>query len=132
MGNKKKGTFANLLDTFMDRTSAYIKLVAEHGIARISVASGLVIVFYALAKFTEKDWTFIAVFVISGIAMIATGGFVRWAEMRYKLFSGRAFTAKCASCGKPLRIKVPGNVELKPPMTIDCENENCRAINFIQ
>ena len=120
------------LDIFWAQVNAYIKLVAEHGIARVAMAGGLAIVVYALFNFSQVEWPVSAVFVAGGVAMIGVGGFVRWAEMHYKLLSGRTFVLRCAKCRKPLAIQSVGGEQFKPPLVVQCNNDKCGAANFVQ
>ena len=119
------------LGLFQAQVNAYIKLVAEHGIARVAVAGGLAIVSYVLFNFSEADWPASQVFVAGGVVMIAVGAFVRWAEMHYKLLSGRTFVLKCAHYREPLVIEPIEGEKFKPPLLVKCSNAKCKVANLI-
>lgn len=117
---------------FRAQISELVKLVAEHGIARIAVVGGLAIVIYLLFSLPHAAWQINVTFIAGAVTIVAAGSFVRWAEMRYNLLSGRTMVLRCAKCREPLTFTPMGEQQLIPPLFIQCSNKKCKAINLVQ
>ncbi|MFC1995510.1 hypothetical protein ACFLVM_01350 [Chloroflexota bacterium] len=105
------------------------KLVVEHGIPRVLVATGVAILLSILIKEPPADWRTIVVPLAIALSAIVIGALTRIFEMKYGVFSGRTTILRCRNCGEAI---TSGAVALgnKPPQLIQCNH--CQAVNIIQ
>lgn len=104
-------------------------MTAEHGIARILVASGIAILITFLVKIPADDWRINVTLLAVSLSVIAIGALIRIFEMRHGVFSGRILLLRCKNCGHAITSGVVA-VKEKPPQMVQCNK--CQAINMIQ
>ena len=111
------------------RLAEIAKLIVEHGIPRVLVAGGIVILLSFLIEVPSKDWQTNVVLLIVSPSIIVIGALIRIFEMKYGVFSGRTVLLRCRNCGEAITAGVValGN---KPPQLVQCNG--CQAINIIQ
>jgi len=111
------------------RLADLAKMTAEHGIARILVASGIAILITFLIKIPAENWQINVALLAVSLLVIAVGALIRIFEMRYGVFSGRIVLLRCKNCGQAITSGVVALKE-KPPQMVQCNK--CQAINIIQ
>jgi len=114
---------------WLGKLAEIAKLTAEHGIPRVLVAGGIVILISFLIGVPSKDWQINIALLIVSLSMIVIGALIRIFEMKYGVFSGRTVLLRCRNCGEAMTSGVValGN---KPPQLVQCNR--CQAINIIQ
>jgi len=111
------------------RLAEIAKLIVEHGIPRVLVAGGIVILLSFLIEVPSKDWQTNVVLLIVSLSIIVIGALIRIFEMKYGVFSGRTTLLRCRNYGKAITsgVMALGN---KPPQLVQCNGS--QAINIIQ
>ena len=82
------------------------KLIVEHGIPRVLVATGIAIPVSFLVEVPSKDWQINIALLILCLSMIVIGAFTRIFEMKYGVFSGRVVLLRCRKCGEAITAGV--------------------------
>ena len=109
-----------------------LKMIVEHGVARVLIVVGLIIPLYFLYDIPSEDWrTNLSLLVAASVAVVA-GSAVRVMQMINGVFSGRIMLLMCQKCRKPITQFDTAGFTGKPPAVAQCKEPGCMAVNIFQ